>query len=213
MPMPRKPWSRKTWANPIDKVNAMVEENVIAQLNNIKTHPCVAVGLRNNALRLHGWVYDIESGEIRTLDKNSKTYVSLAETRRCISSNSSTGARMLWTILPTLVLWTKNILVTNIKITAGVTTRFSHIHTTLRQVSFPESQTAVHTWCSDKKEQVRMQAKIKRIMNMLFYHESWDIMLIKDNGTHLFPDNTLEILSKSTAQQLKRNIHFRPILF
>jgi hypothetical protein len=58
-----------------------------------------------------------------------------------------------------------------------------------------------------------MQAKIKRIMNMLFYHESWDIMLIKDNGTHLFPDNTLEILSKSTAQQLKRNIHFRPILF
>ena len=70
---------KKTWANPIDKVNAMVEENVIAQLNNIKTHPCVAVGLRNNALRLHGWVYDIESGEIRTLDKNSKTYVSLAE--------------------------------------------------------------------------------------------------------------------------------------
>ncbi|MGH5362869.1 carbonic anhydrase [Citrobacter freundii] len=70
---------KKTWTNPIDKVNAMVEENVIAQLNNIKTHPCVAVGLRNNALRLHGWVYDIESGEIRTLDKNSKTYVSLAE--------------------------------------------------------------------------------------------------------------------------------------
>lgn len=50
----------------------MVEENVIAQLNNIKTHPCVAVGLRNNALRLHGWVYDIESGEIRTLDKTAK---------------------------------------------------------------------------------------------------------------------------------------------
>ncbi|MBU5643278.1 carbonic anhydrase, partial [Citrobacter sp. S46_ASV_140] len=47
---------KKTWENPIDKVNAMVEENVIAQLNNIKTHPCVAVGLRNNALRLHGWV-------------------------------------------------------------------------------------------------------------------------------------------------------------
>lgn len=70
---------KKTWANEIDKVNAMVEENVIAQLNNIKTHPCVAVGLRNNAIRLHGWVYDIESGEIRTLDKNSKTYVSLAD--------------------------------------------------------------------------------------------------------------------------------------
>jgi carbonic anhydrase len=55
----------------------MVEENVIAQLNNIKTHPSVA-GLRDHAIRLHGWVYDIESGEIRALDKNSKS-VSLAD--------------------------------------------------------------------------------------------------------------------------------------
>jgi carbonic anhydrase len=70
---------KKTWDNEIDKVNAMVEENVIAQLNNIKTHPSVAVGLRDNALRLHGWVYDIESGEIRTLDKNTKNFVSLAD--------------------------------------------------------------------------------------------------------------------------------------
>jgi carbonic anhydrase len=70
---------KKTWGNEIDKVNAMVEENVIAQLNNIKTHPSVAVGLRNNGLRLHGWVYDIESGEIRTLDKNTKNFVSLAD--------------------------------------------------------------------------------------------------------------------------------------
>lgn len=54
----------------------MVEENVIAQLNNIKTHPSVAVGLRNSGLRLHGWVYDIESGEIRTLDRNTKSFVS-----------------------------------------------------------------------------------------------------------------------------------------
>ena len=54
-----------------------------------------------------------------------------------------------------------------------------------------------------------MQAKIKRIINMLFYHESWDIMLIKDNGTHLFPDNTLEILNKSAAQQLKKKYTFQ----
>ena len=54
-----------------------------------------------------------------------------------------------------------------------------------------------------------MQAKIKKIINMIFYHESWDIMLIKDNGTHLFPDNTLEILSNSTAQQLKKKYTFQ----
>lgn len=57
----------------------MVQENVIAQLNNVKTHPSVAVGLRNNAIRLHGWVYDIESGDIRALDKDSKSFVSLSD--------------------------------------------------------------------------------------------------------------------------------------
>ena len=70
---------KKTWANETDKVNGMVQENVIAQLNNIKTHPSVAVGLRDSTLRLHGWFYDIESGDIRALDKNSKTFVSLSE--------------------------------------------------------------------------------------------------------------------------------------
>ncbi|EMO2076840.1 hypothetical protein VC506_10755 [Citrobacter freundii] len=54
-----------------------------------------------------------------------------------------------------------------------------------------------------------MQAKMKRIINMLFYHESWDIMIIKDHGTHLFPDNTLEILNKSAAQQLKKKYTFQ----
>jgi len=70
---------KKTYATEEDKVNAMVQENVIAQLNNIKTHPSVAVGLRNNALRLHGWVYDIESGAIRALEKDTKEFVLLSE--------------------------------------------------------------------------------------------------------------------------------------
>ena len=70
---------KKAYSSEEEKLNAMVQENVIAQLNNMKTHPSVAVGLRNNALRLHGWVYDIESGVIRALDKDSKKFVSLSE--------------------------------------------------------------------------------------------------------------------------------------
>ncbi|MGI3451668.1 hypothetical protein C3433_06860 [Citrobacter freundii] len=54
-----------------------------------------------------------------------------------------------------------------------------------------------------------MQAKLQRIINMLFYHESWDIMIVKDHGSHLFPDNTLEILSNSVAQQLKKKYTFQ----
>ena len=70
---------KKTWASETDKVNGMVQENVIAQLNNIKTHPSVAVGLRDHTLRLHGWFYDIETGDIQALDKNTKSFVSLSE--------------------------------------------------------------------------------------------------------------------------------------
>ena len=70
---------KKTYATEDDKVNAMVQENVIAQLNNIKTHPCVAVGLRNNALRLHGWVYDIESGVIHAIDNQTKKFILLSD--------------------------------------------------------------------------------------------------------------------------------------
>lgn len=69
----------------------MVEENVIAQLNNIKTHPSVAVGLRNSGLRLHGWVYDIESGEIRTLDRNTKSFVSSPIIPTSISNKITPG--------------------------------------------------------------------------------------------------------------------------
>ncbi|MTD26050.1 carbonic anhydrase [Erwinia sorbitola] len=70
---------KRTYTSEEEKVNAMVQENVIAQLNNIKTHPCVAVGLRDNTLRLHGWVYDIESGAIRALEKDTKEFVLLSD--------------------------------------------------------------------------------------------------------------------------------------
>jgi len=70
---------KKEYATEEEKVNAMVQENVIAQLNNIKTHPSVAVGLRDKAIRLHGWVYDIETGVIRALEKDTKEFVTLSE--------------------------------------------------------------------------------------------------------------------------------------
>src|SRR6478735_3138585 len=43
-----------------ERVDSMVRENVIAQLNNLKTHPSVALALAQGRLKLHGWVYDIE---------------------------------------------------------------------------------------------------------------------------------------------------------
>ncbi|UTH75267.1 carbonic anhydrase [Chromobacterium sp. IIBBL 290-4] len=60
------------------RLSDMVRENVIAQLANLKTHPAVALAMAQGKLRLHGWVYDIESGTIETLDGASKRFVPLA---------------------------------------------------------------------------------------------------------------------------------------
>src|ERR1700693_5822994 len=62
-----------------DKVDAMVRENVIAQLANLKTHPSVRLALERGQLALHGWVYDIESGAIDALDGTTNRFVPLVE--------------------------------------------------------------------------------------------------------------------------------------
>jgi carbonic anhydrase len=62
-----------------ERIDSMVRENVIAQLNNLKTHPSVALALAQGRLKLHGWVYDIESGSIDALDSTTRQFVSLAE--------------------------------------------------------------------------------------------------------------------------------------
>lgn len=70
---------KNQYDTPEAKLNAMVRENVIAQLNNMKTHPSVAVALRSNKIKLHGWVYDIESGQISALDYHGQNFISLAD--------------------------------------------------------------------------------------------------------------------------------------
>jgi carbonic anhydrase len=62
-----------------DRLHSLTRENVVAQLANIMTHPCVALALQQEKLSLHGWVYDIESGNIDALDSRKNRFVSLAE--------------------------------------------------------------------------------------------------------------------------------------
>lgn len=50
---------------PDELLNRVIEENVLAQLDHLKTHPCVAARLRAGRIRIHGWVYEIESGTVR----------------------------------------------------------------------------------------------------------------------------------------------------
>jgi len=45
-------------------LNVTIQENVLIQLENLRTHPLVASRLAAGRLRLHGWVYKIETGEV-----------------------------------------------------------------------------------------------------------------------------------------------------
>lgn len=47
-----------------DRVTAMVEENVLVQLEHLRTHPSVAAALSRGAINLHGWVYKFETGQV-----------------------------------------------------------------------------------------------------------------------------------------------------
>lgn len=48
---------------------AVVEENVLIQLNNLSTHPYVAARMSTGDVRLFGWCYDIENGEVLEYDQ------------------------------------------------------------------------------------------------------------------------------------------------
>ncbi len=62
-----------------ERLQAMVRGNVIAQLTNIRTHPSVSLALDQNRLNLHGWVYDIETGSMETLNGSTGRFVPLAD--------------------------------------------------------------------------------------------------------------------------------------
>ena len=58
-------------------LQVLTEQNVLAQLNNIRTHPSVAAGLAKDTLKLHGWVYDIGKGDVTAFDPASERFVPL----------------------------------------------------------------------------------------------------------------------------------------
>ena len=51
-----------------------VDANVLVQLENLRTHPSVANALAATQVKLHGWVYDIVSGEVRAYDDTWKQF-------------------------------------------------------------------------------------------------------------------------------------------
>lgn len=53
-----------THATDDELVEIAVQEHVLVQIENLQTHPAVAVKLQRGELTLHAWVYHLETGEV-----------------------------------------------------------------------------------------------------------------------------------------------------
>jgi carbonic anhydrase len=61
------------------RLTATVEENVLVQLENLRTHPSVAAAVARDDLKLHGWVYKFETGQIFTYEPQQGQYCLLKD--------------------------------------------------------------------------------------------------------------------------------------
>jgi carbonic anhydrase len=63
------------------RLTATIEENVLVQLENLRTHPAVAAALSRQALSLHGWVYKFETGQVFTFNPRTSQFDPLKDGR------------------------------------------------------------------------------------------------------------------------------------
>lgn len=58
-----------------DHILEMTEENILLQLKHLETHPSVLPSLSKGELHLHGWIYDIPSGDVTCYDPEKKKFL------------------------------------------------------------------------------------------------------------------------------------------
>lgn len=59
--------------------HALVGENVLLQLQHLRTHPSVAAALATGKLRLHGWIYNIGDGRVQAYDERAQRFGPIEE--------------------------------------------------------------------------------------------------------------------------------------
>ena len=55
------------------RMKLIVEENVRLQLEHLQEYPFVRKAMQEKKLNIYGWVYDMDSGEIKVLKKHKST--------------------------------------------------------------------------------------------------------------------------------------------
>jgi len=65
--------------DPVERLNVAIQENVLQQLVNLRTHPAVAARTAEGRLQLHAWVYKLESGEVFVHDETVGQFRALGD--------------------------------------------------------------------------------------------------------------------------------------
>ncbi|XXT17299.1 carbonic anhydrase [Sorangium sp. So ce429] len=66
-----------------DRLTITVEENVLAQIENLRTHPTVRARLARGELSLYAWVFKIETGQVFQFEHSSGQFGPMAEAPPC----------------------------------------------------------------------------------------------------------------------------------
>jgi len=61
-----------------DRSLEIIKTNVLVQLDNLRSYPCVAEGERTGALHLHGWLYDLFTGTIQAYARDTASWEPIA---------------------------------------------------------------------------------------------------------------------------------------
>jgi carbonic anhydrase len=68
------------------RLTATVQENVLVQLEHLRTHPSVAAALGRKELKLHGWVYKFETGQVFAYRPDDSQFVPVEGTSFAVPS-------------------------------------------------------------------------------------------------------------------------------
>lgn len=60
-----------------ERLLMLLEQNVVLQLRHLKTHPTVARRLAAGDLEVHGWLYDIRTGDVHAYDEAQGKFVTV----------------------------------------------------------------------------------------------------------------------------------------
>jgi carbonic anhydrase len=66
-------------ANELTRHTALAHANVLAQLDNLRSHSYIQQALSEGRLQIHGWYYDILSGQVEQYDANARRFLPLTE--------------------------------------------------------------------------------------------------------------------------------------